>query len=64
MTQPTPQAPNFKNTLVYIAVIIVAAWLLGHILHFAADLLNLVLIVAAVLLILWIVQNYVLGRKK
>ena len=55
---------QFKNVLIYIAVIIVAAWLLGHILHFAADLLNLVLIVAAVLLIVWIIQNYVLGRKK
>ena len=55
---------KFKNVLIYIAIIIVAAWLLGHLLHFAADLLNLVLTVAAVLLILWIIQNYVLGRKK
>lgn len=55
---------QLKNTLVYIAIIIVAAWLLGHLLHFAADLLNLVLIVAAVLMILWLIQNYVLTRKK
>lgn len=55
---------KFKNVLIYIAIIIVAAWLLGHLLHFAADLLNLVLIVGAVLLILWLIQNYVLARKK
>ncbi len=64
MTQPTSPSPNFKNTLIWIAIIIVAAWLLGNILHFAADLLNLVLIVAAVLLILWLIQNYVLRHKK
>ena len=64
MTKVTPPAPTFKGTLIWIALIIVAAWLLGHILHFAADLLNLVLIVAAVLVIIWIIQNYMLGRKK
>lgn len=55
---------KLKNTLIYIALIIVAVWLLGHLLHFAAELLNLVLIVAAVLVILWLVQTYLLSRRK
>lgn len=55
---------KLKNALIYIAIIIVAVWLLGYLLKFAAWLLNLVLIVGAILLIIWIIQVYVLGKQK
>ena len=63
MTQPT-QTPTLKNILLYIAIIIIAVWLLGYLLKFAAWLLNLVLVVGAILLIIWLIQTYILSRRK
>ncbi len=62
MTQQT--SPTLKNTLLYIAIIIIAVWLLGYLLKFAAWLLNLALVVGAILLIIWLVQTYVFGKRQ
>ena len=62
MTQHT--SPTLKNTLLYIAIIVIAVWLLGFLLKFAAWLLNLAFTVGAILLIIWLVQTYLLSKRQ
>lgn len=61
MTQQT--SPTLKKTLLYIAIIIIAVWLLGYFLKFAAWLLNLAFTVGAILLIIWLIQRYILSKR-
>ena len=49
--------------MLYIAIIIIAVWLLGYFLKFAAWLLNLAFTVGAILLIIWLIQRYILSKR-
>jgi FtsH-binding integral membrane protein len=53
------------SRLIYvIAIIIIAAWLLGLVFRFAAWLINGLLYVAAIVLIIGLVANYLERRKQ
>ena len=53
------------SRLIYvIAIIIIAAWLLGLVFRFAAWLINGLLYVAAIVLIIGLIANYLERRKQ